>query len=59
MTHESYWICRTWTETSRDGWTGNIAPFDTEKEAEEYGRAFLRNINREELAREYEVYKAQ
>lgn len=51
------WICRTWTETSENGWTSQFDRFDTEEEAREFGYAHNRNIGYSELAREFEVYK--
>lgn len=51
------WICRTWTNTVENGWTSEFDRFDTEQEAEEYGRIHNKLIKRDELAREYEIYK--
>lgn len=51
------WICRTWRETSENGWTSQFDRFDTEEEAREFGQTFCRMINSDELSREYEIYK--
>lgn len=55
---ECKWICRTWTETSLNGWCSEFDIFETEEEANEFGRIHLKFIRIEDLAREYEVYKA-
>lgn len=52
------WICRTWTETSLEGWTSEIERFDTEEEADEHGMKHLRGLLQDELSREFEVYKS-
>lgn len=50
------WICRTWTETSLDGWMSGFHRFETEEDANEFGQVHLDNIHAGELSREYEVY---
>lgn len=37
------WICRTWTETSLNGWLSEFDRFDTEDEARQ-GEANMRKI---------------
>ena len=51
------WICRTWIETSENGWTSEFDRFDTEEEAREHGYTHNRLIKQDELSREFEVYK--
>ena len=51
------WICRIWKETSLDGWTSEIERFKTEKEALEFGRTFIKEINPDELSREYDTWE--
>ena len=50
------WICRCWTQTVH-GWTSDFATFDTREDAEEHGRIHNSLIQRDDLAREFEVYK--
>ena len=52
------WICRTWTETSLNGWVSEFDRFDTEDEANKHGQAMMRLPFKDgELSREFEVYK--
>ncbi len=51
------WICRQWTEKNGE-WTSQFDSFETEKEAKEYGRYFLKNICKDDTAREYEIYRS-
>lgn len=51
------WICRTWTETSLDGWTSEFESFETEQEAIDHGRNHNKGIKEDELSREFEIYK--
>ena len=47
-----------WTQTSQNGWTSDFETFQTREEAEAMGRTHNSLLERDELAREYEVYKA-
>ena len=51
------YICRTWTETSADGWASRSVTFKTENEANAYGRDHNRGLQDNELSREYEIIK--
>lgn len=51
------YICRCWTETTLNGFTSYFEEFETEEEANEYGKTFVSLIKSDELTREYEVYK--
>jgi hypothetical protein len=51
-------ICRTWIETSLEGWTSELERFDTEEEANEHGMKHNRGLLQDELSRESEVYKS-
>ncbi len=51
------WICRTWTETSLEGWTSEFESFGTEQEAIDHGRKHNKGVKEDELSREFEIYK--
>lgn len=51
------WICRTWIETSENGWTSEFEHFDTEEEAMKHGGVHVSLMKNDELTREYEIYK--
>ena len=50
------WICRTWIEDVH-GWKSSFDHFDTEEEARHHGQIHNSLLKRDELSREYEVYK--
>ena len=52
------WICRIWMETVEDGFISEIVKFNTEQEADQYGRLAMRQpFGKDEVYREFEVYK--
>ena len=52
------WICRVWTETVEEGFISDIVKFNTEQEADQYGRSAMRQpLGKDEVYREFEVYK--
>ena len=52
------WICRCWRCSSGHEWTSEIDKFETEAEAIAHGKSFVRLINMDETARDFEVYRS-
>lgn len=50
------WMCRTWIETTMNGWVSEFDRFETEEEAEKHGEIHMSLIKHDEKARDYEVY---
>ena len=51
------WVCRCWKCSSGPEWLSEFEEFETEAEAIAYGESFVRLINIDETARNFEVYR--